>query len=131
MPARQFQLIRLMLVLGVATFAALATYQRMRQPVSAEQLAMLPLGTMRYALYGLAVAALLAALFLKSRLDEAPPARRDMMVVVGWAFGEGVALFGTVQHYLGAPLVTMMIGLLSFLVVLILLPVPRPAHTPA
>jgi hypothetical protein len=46
------------------------------------------------------------------------------MLVVGWALGEGVALFGTVQHFIGAPLVTMAVGLLTFVVVLLLLPIP-------
>ena len=66
-----------------------------------------------------------AALFLRTRVEIAPPARRGPVLVIGWALGEGVALFGIVQHFIGGPLSTMAIGLLTFVVVLLLLPIPR------
>lgn len=126
MPIKQLFMIRIALVVGVAAFAALTAYQRARNPGAAEAMgSALPLDGMRYALWGLAGAAVAAALFLRGRIEAADPARRGAFLVIGWAFGEGVALFGTVQHFSGAPVATMAIGLLTFVVVLLLLPIPR------
>jgi len=122
---RQLFIIRIALLTGVVSFAALSAYQRARVPVSPEAAAMLPLQTMRYALWALAVVAVLVALFLRSRLPGVPAPARASMLIIGWAFGEGVALFGAVQHYIGGPIATMALGLLTFVVVLVLLPVPR------
>ena len=128
MRAKQLFIIRIALVAGVGAFAALAAFQRARMGhISFDLIASerpVPLDVLRYVLWGLAGMALAAAMFLRSRIEVAPPAQRGAMLVVGWALGEGVALFGTVQHFIGAPLVTMAIGLLTFVVVLILLPVP-------
>ncbi len=128
MRAKQLFIIRVALVAGVGAFAALAAFQRARMgTVTFDLIASerpVPLDYLRYILWGLAGAAVAAALFLRTRIEVASPAQRGAMLVVGWALGEGVALFGTVQHFIGAPLVTMAIGLLTFVVVLILLPIP-------
>jgi FtsH-binding integral membrane protein len=124
MPSRHLFIIRIALLTGVTAFAALVVYQRSRGMATlGDGTAMLD--TMRYALFGLAGAALAAAFFLRSRTETATPATRGMMTVIGWAFGEGVALFGVVQHYLGAPVSTLAVGLMTFILVHILLPVPR------
>jgi hypothetical protein len=34
--------------------------------------------------------------------ESAAPAQRALMTLIGWSFGEGVALFGIVQHFTGA-----------------------------
>jgi hypothetical protein len=126
--AKQLFIIRVALVAGVGAFAALAAFQRSRMGTVGFDLMVserpVPLDLLRYALWAVAGTALAAALFLRSRIEVAPPAQRGAMLVVGWALGEGVALFGTVQHFIGAPLVTMAIGLLTFVVVQILLPIP-------
>jgi FtsH-binding integral membrane protein len=128
MRAKQLFIVRVALVAGVGAFAALAAYQRARVGTISIDLTAsgqpVPLDLLRYVLWGLAGMALAGAVFLRSRIEVARPAQRGAMLVVGWALGEGVALFGTVQHFIGAPLVTMAIGLLTFVVVLILLPIP-------
>ena len=125
MPSRHLFIIRVALLTGVTAFAALVLYQRSRgmAALSAEAGSMLAL--MRYVLWGLAGAATAGALFLRSRLDSTTPAHRGIMTVIGWALGEGVALFGVVQHYLGAPVTTLAVGLITFALVLVLLPVPQ------
>lgn len=125
MPVKQLFLIRIALVVGVAAFAALTAWQRTRNPAAADAMSgALPLETLRLVLWGLAGAALAAAFFLRTRMESAAPRLRGTYLVVGWAFGEGVALFGTVQHFVGAPVTTMAIGLLTFVVTLLLLPIP-------
>lgn len=124
-PSKQLFTIRIALVAGVAAFAGLTAYQRARgmiPSVSGDS----TLEMMRYVLWGLSLAAVFAAIFLKARIEGArAPGSQSTLVIIGWAFGEGVALFGTVQHFLGGPVATMALGLLTFVVVLILLPVPR------
>lgn len=44
--------------------------------------------------------------------------------IVGWAPAEGAALRAVVQYVLGAPLAAMAVGVLTFAVVLLLLPIP-------
>ena len=129
-PSRVLFMIRIAIAVGVAAFAALTAFQRSRNPVSPAAAASLPLDTMRLVLFGLAAACVLAALFLRTRMDDAPPARRRTMTIVGWSFGEGVALFGIVQHFVGATVSTMGIGLLAFILTLLLLPVPREQRLP-
>lgn len=124
MPSRHLFIIRIALLTGVTAFAGLVVYQRSRgMPTLGGESSMLD--TLRFVLFGIAGAALAAAFFLRSRLEAATPASRSVMTVVGWAFGEGVALFGVVQHYLGAPVSTLAVGLMTFVLVLILLPVPQ------
>ncbi len=128
MRAKQLFIVRIALVTGVAAFAGLASYQRVRLQAASLDVtlggAALPLDLMRYVLWGLAGAAIAAALLLRSRMETAPPQQRGAFLVVGWALGEGVALFGTVQHFVGAPLSTMVLGLIAFATVLMLLPIP-------
>jgi hypothetical protein len=126
--AKQLFIIRIALVTGVGAFAALSAFQRTRMAnVSVDLMTAdgpVSLDYLRYALWALAGTAVAAATFLRTRIEVAPPAQQGAMLIVGWALGEGVALFGTVQHFIGAPLVTMAVGLLTFVVVLLLLPIP-------
>ena len=128
MRAKQLFIVRVALIAGVGAFAALAAYQRYRMDRASFDFtstgAPLSLDLLRYMLWGLALVAFGSAIFLRSRVEVARPAQRGAMLVIGWALGEGVALFGTVQHFIGAPLSTMAIGLLTFVVVLIILPIP-------
>lgn len=129
-PSRALYIIRIAIVMGVAAFAAGIAWQRSRAPLGAGGLATFPHETMRLVLWGLAAACVLAALFLRSRMEDSVPARRRMMTIIGWSFGEGVALLGIVLHYVGAAASTMALGILAFVVTLLLLPVPRESRLP-
>lgn len=125
MPSRHLFIIRIALLSGVAVFAGLVVYQRSAGMATLGAGDGSVLGTLRYALWALAGTAAAAALFLRSRIESATPAQRGMMTVVGWALAEGVALFGIMHHYLGGPISTLALGILTFVLVLVLLPVPR------
>ena len=123
MPAKRLFIIRIALMTGVFMFAGFAMYQRGQAapPTFGEEL---PLAMLQYLLWILAGLSTLAALYLRPRVDAAPPQRRAMMTLVGWSFGEGVALFGIVLHFIGASIVALSLGLLAFIIALMLLPVP-------
>ena len=125
MPSRHLFIIRIALFAGVATFAALVLYQRSQgiETLGTGEPAIVNM--MRYALWALSGTAVAAALFLRSRVESASPTQRGVMTVIGWALGEGVALFGVVLHFVGGPVRALAIGVLTFVVVLILLPVPQ------
>lgn len=124
MPFKQLFIIRTALMAGVAAFAAIVTFQR-SQGMSSGFAAPALLENLRYVLWALAAFAVAAALFLRGRVDAAPDRQKGMMLIIGWAFGEGVALLGTVQHFMGASLSTMAVGLVAFIAVLMILPIPR------
>lgn len=135
-PSRHLLIIRIALMTGVATFAGIVAWQRANGNMLAQRVGSeLPMDGLRIALWALAVVAVMSALWLRTRIGGArgasasptSPASPASMTIIGWSFGEGVALFGIMQHYLGAPLTTMAVGLLTFVVVLITLPVPRAA----
>lgn len=127
MPNKNLFLIRIALMFGVAAFAVVALVTRSKSPGGVGETA-LPLVGMRYALWAVAAAAFGAALFLKTTMQAAAPARRAMMTLIGWSFGEGVALFGIVLYFAGADVSTLALGLLTFAFTLITLPVPRDAN---
>lgn len=128
MPNRQMFIMRIALLAGVLAFGAFSLYRRTQVAIDPLQASRL-LDGMRYALWGVSVAAVLAALFLRTRLDAATPQMRRNITLIGWSFGEGAALFGLAQHYAGAAASTGAIGVLTFVVVLMLLPVPREPVT--
>ena len=127
MPSKHLFIVRIGLIAGVFAFAGVALYQRWQglSPVGlADQL---PLGSLRYVLWVLVALAALAALFLRSRIAAASPTRRGLFVILGWTFGEGVALFGVVLHFAGGPVTSLALGLLAFVFALLVLPVPQGA----
>lgn len=124
MPSQRLFIIRIGLMAGVFAFAGVSTYIRITGSADA-LLGGDVLATLRYVLWALVAASALAALFLKPRIEAAEPARRALLLLIGWSFGEGVALFGTVLFYAGAPTSTMALGLLAFVFALLVLPVPR------
>ena len=125
MPSRALFVIRIALFSGVTAFAALVIYQRSRNAIVLGPDGGSLMETMRYVLWALSGAAVAGALFLRPRIESAAPVQRGRMTLIGWALGEGVALFGVAQHYAGAPVTTLALGVLTFVVVLILLPVPQ------
>lgn len=124
MPSKNLYLVRIALMVGVAAFAVGVFVVRSKGPAGSLD-SVLPLAGMRYALWALAAAAIGAALFLKTTRETAAAARRSMMTLIGWSFGEGVALFGIVLYFAGADVSTLALGLLTFAFTLIVLPVLR------
>ena len=125
MPSKHLFIIRVGLIAGVFAFAGVALYQRMEGASPAGLADQLPLGTLRYVLWVLVALSALASLFLRTRLGAATPTQRGLFTIFGWAFGEGVALFGVVIHFAGGPVTSLALGLLAFVFALLMLPVPR------
>ena len=124
---RQIFLIRIALILGVAVFAALTLFQRTQGmiPDATDPDALRTLQMIRYASWGYSAFAVAWAFFCRGRVEAAmsePQIHRAL--IVGWAPAEGAALLAVVQYFLGAPLAAMAVGVLSFAVVLLLLPIP-------
>lgn len=124
MPSKQLFIVRIALMAGVFTFAGIALYQRATN-TTAPPVAELPVEALRYVLWVLVGASALAALFLKSRVEAAPYSKKALFTLIGWSFGEGVALLGIILHYLGGPMTSLALGMLAFVFSLLLLPVPR------
>lgn len=124
MPSKQLFIIRIALMAGVFTFAGITLLQR-AQGTAVVIDSGLNVGTMRYVLWALVAASMLVTLVLQGQVQSAPPARRGLLTLIGWSFGEGVALFGIILHFMGGPVATLAIGVVSFVFSLLLLPVPR------
>lgn len=123
MPSRQLFIVRIGLIVGVFTFAGIALYQR--STGIANVMPALPLELLRYLLWVLVGCAALAAIFLKPKVEAAAPAKKGLLTLVGWSFGEGVALLGIVLHYAGGPVSSLALGMTAFVFALVVLPVPR------
>lgn len=128
MPSRQLFIVRVGLIAGVFGFAGIALYQRSQGGAPTGISGTLPLDALRYVVWVLVAASALVSLFLRSRIETAAPTQRGMYTIIGWAFGEGVALFGVVLHFIGGPVTSLALGLLAFIFALLMLPVP-PAHS--
>jgi len=124
-PSKQLYIIRIALMTGVFMFAGLVLYQRRDATAATDIVRGLPLEALRYVLWTLVGASALTALILRPRIDAAPPQRQALMTLIGWSFGEGVALLGIVMHFAGAPISALSLGILAFVFALMLLPVPR------
>lgn len=124
MPNKQLFVVRIGLLTGVLLFAGIAMSQR-RGGAVPEAMAHIPVETLRYVLWVGVGVAILAALFLRSRVETAAPQRKAMITLTGWSIGEGVALLGIILHFAGGDISTLALGLLAFVAALMLLPVPR------
>ncbi len=92
------QLIRLALLVGVGTFGALAWY--LNEQANTPDMAA-SAGTLNIAFMALAVGSIGAMLVFRQRRAAAGTAQeRAVTNIVGWAIGEGVALFGAVILFL-------------------------------
>lgn len=125
MPSKHLFIVRMGLIAGVFAFAGVALYQRMQGAVPVGLIDQLPLGTLRYVLWILVAVSALAVLFLRSRIAAATVTQRGLYTILGWTFGEGVALFGVVLHFAGGPVTSLALGVLAFVFALLMLPVPR------
>lgn len=124
MPSKQLFIVRIALMTGVFMFAGIALYQRATS-TAAPPVVDLPVEALRYALWVLVGASALATLFLKPRVEAAPYGKKALFTLIGWSFGEGVALLGIILHYFGGPMTSLALGMLAFVFALLLLPVPR------
>lgn len=124
MPSKQLFIVRIALMAGVFMFAGIALYQRSTN-TAAPPVVQLPVETLRYVLWVLVGASTLASLYLKPRVEAAPYSKKALFTLVGWSFGEGVALLGIILHYLGGPMSSLALGMLAFVFALLVLPVPR------
>jgi FtsH-binding integral membrane protein len=124
MPSKQLFIIRIALMAGVFTFAGITLLQRSQGTAMAIE-SPLNIASMRYVLWALVAASMLVTLVLQSQVQSAPHSKRGLLTLIGWSFGEGVALFGIILHFMGGPVATLAIGVVGFVFSLLLLPVPR------
>jgi hypothetical protein len=124
---RQVFLIRIALILGVTVFAALTVVQRTQGmiPDATDPEMLRTLQMIRYAGWAYSAFAVAWAFYFRTRVESAMTAPEiHKALIIGWAPSEGAALLGVVQYFLGAPFWAMAIGILSFAVALLLLPIP-------
>lgn len=121
-PGSTLRMIRLALLAGVVIFGLAILYLTSTDgfPATPElggvlRLVFLPLGLG-------AVAAIAAVRSVQSRAE---PDRRGTFCVVGWALGEGVALFGGVAWLIAGEMLLYLTGLGLILVAFLLLPIPE------
>lgn len=124
MPSKQLFIIRIALMAGVFTFAGLTMYQ-VAQGTPLAIGTPLAANSMRYVLWALVAASMIVTLILQSQVQSVPHHKRGVLTLIGWTFGEGVALFGIILHYMGGPMTSLAIGVCGFVFSLLLLPVPR------
>ncbi len=127
---RQVFLIRIALILGVGTFAAITVFMRASGNLPEADAATLEkIVYMRYAVWALSAFSLAWAFFWKARAESAMSEQGvNQSLIVGWAPGEGTAILGIVTHFIGGPVATMAFGLLAFVLVLLVLRVPAPSR---
>ncbi len=124
MPSKQLFIVRVALMAGVFTFAGITLLQRSQGTTMAMDTP-LAANSMRYVLWAFVAASMLVTLVLQGQVQSAPPAKRGLLTLIGWSFGESVALIGVLLHYMGGPITSLAIGIVGFVFSLLLLPVPR------
>jgi FtsH-binding integral membrane protein len=124
MPSKHLFIVRIGLIGGVFAFAGIALYQRMQGVVPPGIAESFPLEALRYVLWIVVALSAMATLFLRTRVESAPPAQRGLLTLVGWTFGEGAALLGVVLHFAGGPVTSLALGIIAFVFALLMLPVP-------
>ncbi|HYW09669.1 MAG TPA: hypothetical protein VE913_22085 [Longimicrobium sp.] len=114
------RMIRASLVASVLVF--LAVTSQLRHPESEGTL------SVGYAATGAGFLSLAAIALVRARSRVAATrADRATLCIVGWAIGEGVALFGAVSYFLGNEPVWSAAGMVAFAVALVALPIPEDA----
>lgn len=84
------------------------------------------LGNLRLAFLTLVMIQALGVMFVRRKLEEdLPPDKIFWLLVVGWSFGEMVALFGAIIIIMGGDFTYYASGILVFLMTLFLLPIPK------
>jgi hypothetical protein len=120
--ARNLLLIRMALVFGVFGFAIFAYVAGAAKVPDLPAAALEPL---RYVFWGVCAMAAAAALFVRGRVESATPQRKGAYLIIGWAFGEGAALFGIVLHMIGGAVSSLALGVLVFTFTLTVLTIPQ------
>jgi len=121
---RTLAMTRISYVLGVLLFGGV-TFWLQRQgrlpPPAASETTFRTIG---YLIWPLGLAAILA---IRSRVGRQPVlAKRAPWLTLGWAIGEGVALFGAVRYFAFGDPRSFVEGLLFLVLALILLPLRAP-----
>lgn len=121
--ARNLFLIRMALIFGVFGFAAFTYF---RGAATSSNVDPASLEMLRYIFWGAAALAAAAALLIRTKVESAAtPQQKGSLLIIGWAFGEGAALFGIVLHMIGGAVSSLALGLLLFTFTLTILPIPR------
>lgn len=81
-------------------------------------------GVLRLAFLVLAAGTLAALMVVRTAQGRAAADRRGTFAIVGWALGEGIALFGGVAWLLAGELPLYLTGVAVLLVAFLLVPVP-------
>lgn len=125
MPYRNLFIIRTALMTGVFLFAAVA-YFGPRFGLDPQLNLLNELSTLRYVLLAFIAAAVIGATLLRFRLESLPAQQRATLLIIGWALGEAAALFGIVLFMGSGETMLFVLGLISFVFTLAVLPIPRP-----
>ena len=125
MPTRNLFIIRVALMTGVFMFAGIGYFgPRVGMAPTLE------LGeqseVLRWLARALFAIAIAVAVVIRPRLESAPPERRSLYLIGGWALGEAAALMGIVSFMAGGGLAPFSLGLMGFVFTLVMLPIPRP-----
>lgn len=127
---RPIFLIRIALLLGVTTFAAVTVYLRAsgKLPAPAAE-ATAKLAILRYAVWAVSGLALVWAFWWKQRAEAAMTEQGvHQALIIGWAPGEAAALLGAATHFAGGPVASLGFGMLAFVAVLLVLRIPAPSR---
>lgn len=120
--ARTAQLIQLAFIAGLLLFGPVVTFVH-RQPGWVTRLQP---PAMAYVLFGLVIGSVVTAIVLRGRVAREPnQGRRVVLLLNGWAVGQGTGLFGGVMYLLTGQSQWYLIGLLAAAITFALLPAWR------
>ncbi len=119
-------IVRFAMLGGVLFFAAIAWFLTSSGQMGAagnDELA----GVLRYVFYGLLVVDLGALWLVRQRIDRAETfEKKGPLLLIGYALGEGLALYGIVYWLVTGGMLLFFVGLLVFLAAFLVFPV-QPA----
>lgn len=120
----QYRVIRTALVSGVVLFGLIIWYLSGQRTMEAVDPGLERILQLAFA--ALAFGSLAAVAAVRSAQSKATAlSRRGTLAIVGWAIGEGVALFGGVIYLLTTEPALYIVGLVVFLVTLLMVPAPE------
>ena len=120
-PVSTLKVIRLALLAGVVIFGfAIAYLSRTGALQPDPDVA----GVLRLAFLPLALGSVVGMMAVRSAQSRAEPDRKGALAIIGWALGEGVALFGGVAWLVAGEMMLYLTGLGLMIVALLLVPVP-------
>lgn len=122
-PAATLGVIRIALLTGVLMFGGITWFMQRGadwSPADGDSLRLLRIGML-----ATWVVAVLLLLVLRARLGRLTEAAGRSMLIIGWAIGEGAALFGAVYYFLSGQAEWYIAGLFVMLAAFILFPIRR------